>query len=142
MSGRLITFEGIDGAGKSTHLEWYLDRLRARGIHALLTREPGGSPLAERLRELLLAELIHRKCQEGIAVFDLGVGEARYKTSFCDDHDDLVDSFLPLTLKGRFFAQAAQARRALKRRIKRSPTALKLAHRVSGWLRRREPVDD
>lgn len=92
--------------------------------------------------ELLLAELIHRKCQEGIAVFDLGVGEARYKTSFCDDHDDLVDSFLPLTLKGRFFARAAQARRALKRRIKRSPTALKLAHRVSGWLRRREPVDD
>ena len=56
MSGRLITFEGIDGAGKSTHLDWYLGRLRARGVDALLTREPGGSRLAERLRELLLAE--------------------------------------------------------------------------------------
>ena len=92
--------------------------------------------------ELLLAELIRRKCREGIAVLDLGVGEARYKTSFCDDHDDLVDSFLPLTLKGRLFAKTAQTRRALKRRIKRSPAALKLAHRVSGWLRRREAADE
>lgn len=56
MSGRLITFEGIDGAGKSTHVGWYAQRLRARGIEAVLTREPGGTPLAERLRELLLSE--------------------------------------------------------------------------------------
>ncbi|HWS74850.1 MAG TPA: dTMP kinase [Quisquiliibacterium sp.] len=56
MSGRLITFEGIDGAGKSTHIDWYADRLRARGLEVLLTREPGGTPLAERLRDLLLAE--------------------------------------------------------------------------------------
>ncbi len=56
MSGRLITFEGIDGAGKSTHVGWYAERLRARGIEAVLTREPGGTSLAERLRELLLSE--------------------------------------------------------------------------------------
>ena len=56
MTGRFITFEGIDGAGKSTHLEWYADRLRRRGLAVLLTREPGGSPLAERLRELLLGQ--------------------------------------------------------------------------------------
>ena len=56
MSGHLITFEGIDGAGKSTHIAWYADRLRARGLEVLLTREPGGTPLAERLRDLLLAE--------------------------------------------------------------------------------------
>jgi dTMP kinase len=56
MTGRFITFEGIDGAGKSTHIDWYVERLRARGIDAIRTREPGGTPLAERLRELLLAE--------------------------------------------------------------------------------------
>ncbi|MCL4745187.1 MAG: dTMP kinase [Burkholderiaceae bacterium] len=54
--GRLISFEGIDGAGKSTHLAWTVDRLRASGREVLLTREPGGTPLGERLRELLLAE--------------------------------------------------------------------------------------
>lgn len=89
--------------------------------------------------ELLLAELIRLKCDEGFASFDLGVGEARYKTSFCDAHDDLVDSFLPLTLKGRLFVRVAQARRELKRRIKNSPAALRLAHRASGWLRRGKP---
>lgn len=85
--------------------------------------------------ELLLSELIRLKAREGVAVFDLGVGEARYKTTFCDDHDDLVDSFLPLTFKGRVFARIARTKRDLKRRIKRSPAALKLAHRASGWLR-------
>jgi len=56
MRGRFITFEGIDGAGKSTHLDWFADALRARGATVLRTREPGGSPLAERLRGLLLTE--------------------------------------------------------------------------------------
>lgn len=55
MKGRFVTFEGIDGAGKSTHIGWYLERLRARGIDVVQTREPGGSALAEALRELLLA---------------------------------------------------------------------------------------
>ena len=54
--GRFITFEGIDGAGKSTHIDACVGWLRTSGIDALRTREPGGSPLAERLRELLLAE--------------------------------------------------------------------------------------
>ena len=52
--GRFITFEGIDGAGKSSHIEALADWLRARGQPVLLTREPGGTPLAERLRELFL----------------------------------------------------------------------------------------
>jgi dTMP kinase len=54
MSGRFITFEGIDGAGKSTHLTAVQAWLGARGHEVLLTREPGGSPLAEQLRELVL----------------------------------------------------------------------------------------
>lgn len=54
LSGRFITFEGIDGAGKSTHLKALTQRLRARGADVLNTREPGGTPLAEQLRELFL----------------------------------------------------------------------------------------
>lgn len=56
MKGRFLTFEGIDGAGKSTHIEWALQRLRDRGIDIVATREPGGSALAEALRTLLLNE--------------------------------------------------------------------------------------
>ena len=54
--GLLISFEGIDGAGKSSHLGWVPDWLRARGVQVVATREPGGTPLGERLRALLLAE--------------------------------------------------------------------------------------
>lgn len=54
MRGRFITFEGIDGAGKSSHIEPLAAGLRAAGQTVLVTREPGGTPLAERLRELLL----------------------------------------------------------------------------------------
>lgn len=52
---RFITFEGIDGAGKSTHVEPLARYLRNRGIDVLVTREPGGTPLGESLRELVLA---------------------------------------------------------------------------------------
>jgi dTMP kinase len=52
--GHFITFEGIDGAGKSTHIAPLAERLRAAGRTVLTTREPGGTPLAERLRELTL----------------------------------------------------------------------------------------
>jgi len=54
MRGTFITFEGIDGAGKSTHIEWLAERLRARGKTVVTTREPGGTPLGEELRGLLL----------------------------------------------------------------------------------------
>jgi dTMP kinase len=52
--GRFISFEGIDGAGKSTHLEAVEQRWRERGVEVVRTREPGGTPLAEQVRELLL----------------------------------------------------------------------------------------
>lgn len=55
MTGCFITLEGPEGAGKSTNREFLAERLRERGIDVLLTREPGGTPLAERIRELLLA---------------------------------------------------------------------------------------
>ncbi len=53
--GRFVTFEGIDGAGKSTHLAWAADFLRGRGVGLIVTREPGGTILGERLRQILLA---------------------------------------------------------------------------------------
>lgn len=53
-AGRFITFEGVDGAGKSTHLAWSADWFRRRGHAPLVTREPGGTPIGEKLRELLL----------------------------------------------------------------------------------------
>lgn len=52
--GKFITLEGIDGAGKSTHLSWIADYLRSQGIPVLTTREPGGTQLGEHIRDLLL----------------------------------------------------------------------------------------
>jgi len=57
--GKFITFEGIDGAGKSTHLAFVAERLRNAGKSLVCTREPGGTPLGEKLRELLLHEKMH-----------------------------------------------------------------------------------
>ena len=53
-NGAFITFEGIDGAGKSSHIDALAQALRAAGHTVTLTREPGGTPLAEKLREMLL----------------------------------------------------------------------------------------
>jgi dTMP kinase len=52
--GKFITFEGIDGAGKSTHLAWAADLLHGRGVSVVVTREPGGTILGEKLRQVLL----------------------------------------------------------------------------------------
>lgn len=60
---KFITFEGVDGAGKSTHLEWFAHALRQRGIDLLVTREPGGTPLGERLREILLNHPMHAETE-------------------------------------------------------------------------------
>ncbi|SFV13044.1 dTMP kinase [Pseudoduganella namucuonensis] len=58
-SGKFITFEGIDGAGKSTHIAFVTEYIRSRGINLVSTREPGGTPLGERIRELFLHEKMH-----------------------------------------------------------------------------------
>lgn len=55
MSGLFITLEGPEGAGKSTNRDYLATRFREQGIDVVLTREPGGTPLAERIREILLA---------------------------------------------------------------------------------------
>ena len=58
MRGRFITLEGIDGAGKSSHVGWLAERLRRPGREVVVTREPGGTPAGEKLRDLLLHDPI------------------------------------------------------------------------------------
>ena len=57
--GRFITFEGIDGAGKSTQHARLIDYLRDKGVTVVASREPGGTPLGEKLRTLLLGDSMH-----------------------------------------------------------------------------------
>ena len=64
-ANRFITFEGGEGSGKSTQARLLADKLRGRGHEVVLTREPGGSPLAEKIRELLL----HSKPASAVAEF-------------------------------------------------------------------------
>jgi dTMP kinase len=58
-----ITLEGVDGAGKSSHLTWLEDWFKARGFKVRMTREPGGTPIGEKLRELVLHEPMHAETE-------------------------------------------------------------------------------
>jgi dTMP kinase len=53
---KFLTLEGVDGAGKSSHIEFIADAVRTKGAHVIVTREPGGTDLAERLRQAILGE--------------------------------------------------------------------------------------
>jgi dTMP kinase len=68
LRGRFITLEGIDGAGKSTHAAWLADALAARGERVVATREPGGTPVGEALREMLLRQTMAHET-EALLVF-------------------------------------------------------------------------
>lgn len=61
--GKLVTLEGVDGSGKSTHLEFVEQLLRNRGHRVRRTREPGGTPLAEALRRLVLETPMGSECE-------------------------------------------------------------------------------
>jgi dTMP kinase len=61
--GRFITLEGIDGAGKSSHLEFLCDQVRLRGHPHLLTREPGGTPMGEKIRDVVLHAPMNAKAE-------------------------------------------------------------------------------
>ncbi|RFC37370.1 MAG: thymidylate kinase [Candidatus Nitrotoga sp. LAW] len=60
---KFITFEGVDGAGKSTHLTWFAETLRKRGNEVLVTREPGGTSVGESLRDILLNQPMHAETE-------------------------------------------------------------------------------
>ncbi len=61
--GKFITLEGIDGAGKSSHLDFLCEQVRTRGHEAVLTREPGGTPAGEKVRELVLQVAMNAKAE-------------------------------------------------------------------------------
>ena len=63
MTGLFISFEGIDGAGKSTHISALVQAFEAQGRRVTLTREPGGTPLAEKLRALVLNDAMDPLCE-------------------------------------------------------------------------------
>jgi dTMP kinase len=62
--GRFITVEGTEGAGKSSNIEFIRQQLEARGIEVVLSREPGGTPLAEEIRDLLLRTRDESVCED------------------------------------------------------------------------------
>jgi CelD/BcsL family acetyltransferase involved in cellulose biosynthesis len=70
--------------------------------------------------ELMLINLVRMCCERGLEVFDLGVGEANYKRTFCEDIEPLFDSFLPLSASGWAAALALRSHARTKRRIKQS----------------------
>ena len=101
MRGRFITFEGIDGAGKSTHIDSVAQRLRERDATVVCTREPGGTPLAEKLREIVLHDPMDT-LSESLLVFAArrdhlrGVIEpalARGDTVLCDRFTDATFAY-------------------------------------------------
>ena len=63
MTGKFITLEGMDGAGKSTHIGNIIEMLESRGHEVISTREPGGTPLGEQLREVILHEKMHAETE-------------------------------------------------------------------------------
>ncbi|KZX75608.1 dTMP kinase [Oleiphilus sp. HI0009] len=64
MRGKFITVEGGEGVGKSSNIEFIANTLREKGIHCIVTREPGGTPLAEEIREVLIARRDEKVCPD------------------------------------------------------------------------------
>ncbi len=81
--------------------------------------------------EILLVDMIRNECRGGRRVFDLGVGEARYKTTICNQTEPLADSFVAMTLKGRVAAAALRAAGQAKGAIKHSPLAFSIYRKLS-----------
>jgi CelD/BcsL family acetyltransferase involved in cellulose biosynthesis len=86
--------------------------------------------------DLLLQDMVEDLIGRGFAHFDLGVGEARYKNSFCTTEVRLVNGFLPLTLHGRLAAAALQTASWVKTVVKRDQRLLQAANRLRAAARR------
>lgn len=86
--------------------------------------------------DILLSLLIEAKCRQGVKTFDLGIGEARYKNTWCDRKEPMFDLILPVTGKGTALAFAEKAKRGVKRSIKQSAWAWPLAQKIREQLGR------
>lgn len=86
MGGKFITLEGIDGAGKSSHLDFIAAHVRQRGLDVFSTREPGGTPLGEKLRALLLNDRMH--------------ADTEVLLMFASRREQLLETIEPLLARG------------------------------------------
>ena len=86
MAGKFITLEGIDGAGKSSHLSFIAERVAARGVEVVTTREPGGTALGEKLRSIVLNEKMH--------------GDTETLLMFASRTEQLADVIVPALARG------------------------------------------
>ncbi|GJE01025.1 GNAT family N-acetyltransferase [Methylobacterium isbiliense] len=103
----------------------------ARRFSGMLTSFDAEPPVARcSPGDLLLHALVRHQVGQGRSAFDLGVGEARYKTNVCDDTIALTDRILPVTARGHLYAFGAGWASGAKRRIKRNPHLLRLAGRL------------
>ncbi len=104
MRGRFITFEGVEGVGKSTQIAHAAEHLRQRGVEPVVTREPGGTPLAEELRGLVLerghgavsptAELLIMFAARASHVADvIRPALARGRCVLCDRFTDATEAY-------------------------------------------------
>lgn len=100
-----------------------LDPHRVSGM--FLSFEDGHEAARYSPGDVLVSRVIADSCRRGLETFDLGVGEARYKGTFCDVVQPLVDVMVPVTVRGRLSASLMRGALALKRRIKRSPRAMR-----------------
>ncbi len=133
-TGILISFEGIDGAGKSTHIEALAQAFRAQGRTLTLTREPGGTPLAEKLRVLILHDPMDAMT-EALLVFAarrdhlqtcIEPALARGEVVLCDRFTDATFAYqgggrgFDLEMLS-FLEQKVQARQGLEANLIRQP---------------------
>ena len=86
MAGRFITLEGIDGAGKSSHLVFIAERIKTRGVEVVSTREPGGTAFGERIRTIVLNEKMH--------------GDTETLLMFASRTEQLADVITPALARG------------------------------------------
>jgi len=99
--GRFVTFEGIDGAGKSTQIAFIDSWLRGRGVDVLLTREPGGTPIGETLREMILHRpmrprtetllMFAARCEHVLTVIEPALAAGRWV--LCDRFTDATYAY-------------------------------------------------
>jgi CelD/BcsL family acetyltransferase involved in cellulose biosynthesis len=117
----LAVFGGIIHRGRFTAMFTAFD-----GDPAVARHSPG---------ELLLMNLVRMMCEQGLDTFDLGMGDAAYKTVYCDVEEPLFDTLLPMSLTGHAAAVAIGVGLATKRRIKSSDRAMALVSRGRRLLR-------